>query len=85
MRLLMFSVRDSALNAYLRPFCVPAVGAAVRGFTDEVNRGDSEMHKHPEDYELFQVGEFDEESGMIASCVAVSVIRARDVKLPKEV
>lgn len=63
MKLIIFSVRDSALNAFLRPFYVPAVGAAVRGFSDEVNRKDSEMFKHPEDYELFEMGTFDEESG----------------------
>lgn len=56
------AVRDSAVNAFLRPFYVPALGAAVRGFTDEVNRSDSEMGKHPEDYELFELGEFNEET-----------------------
>lgn len=63
MNLVICAVRDSAVNAFIRPFYVPAVGAAIRGFSDEVNRKDSEMHKHPEDYELFELGVFDEDTG----------------------
>lgn len=83
MKLIMCAVRDSAVNAFIRPFCVPAVGAALRGFSDEVNRVDSEMNKHVSDYELFEIGEFDEESGLVDPVVPPrSLARAVDVKLP---
>lgn len=61
------TVLDKALGAYSRPMCVPSVGIAVRSFTDEVNRQDSnnEMYKHPEDFVLYGIGEFDEETGVI--------------------
>lgn len=83
MKLVMCAVRDSALDAFVRPFCVPAVGAAVRGFSDEVNRSESEMNKHPSDYELFEVGSFDEDSGLVEAVVPPrSLARAVDVKVP---
>lgn len=63
MKQVVCAVRDSAVNAFIRPFFVPAVGAAMRGFADEVNRADSEMCKHPDDYELYELGSFDDETG----------------------
>ena len=80
MRLIICAVRDSAVNAYMRPFYVPAVGAAIRGFTDEVNSKESPMHKHPEDYELFELGEFEEETAkFILLPESRSLARAKDV------
>lgn len=59
------AVYDSAAQAFNRPFFVPAVGMALRSFSDEVNRQaeDNPMNRHPDDYELFQLGEFDDASG----------------------
>lgn len=79
MDLILCSVRDSAINAFIRPFCVPAVGAAVRGFTDEVNNPDSPMNKHPDDYELFELGVFSEETGYVTMLPQPRAIaRAKD-------
>lgn len=59
------SVRDSAANAFGRPLFVQSQGVAMRSFADEVNRVDpqNEMNKHPEDFELFELGTFDDRSG----------------------
>lgn len=54
------AVRDLALAAFLRPFFVPAIGVAVRQFGDEVKAVDSPMKAHPEDYELWHFGAFDD-------------------------
>lgn len=59
----MVSVFDRGVDAFLRPFAVPAVGAAIRSFQDEVNNPESPMYKHARDYELYLVGEFDDTSG----------------------
>jgi len=63
MRLLAFSVRDSKAEAFMRPFFAPTKGLAVRGFRDAVNTKGEPMNAHPDDYTLFQIGEFDETSG----------------------
>lgn len=58
MKLVMLSVRDRKADCFGRPFYAPTVAAGVRGFADEVARADSELAKHPEDYDLFELGEF---------------------------
>lgn len=64
MKMIIVSVYDSKVSAYMKPFFVPAVGAGIRAFSDEVNRGgDSELSKHPEDYALYRLGEFDDQVG----------------------
>lgn len=62
---LVVAVRDSATGLFGQPFFVTARGQAVRAFTDEVNRPapDNDLNKHPEDFELYCVAEFDEASG----------------------
>lgn len=48
------AVKDRAVGAFGRPFVVPSVPAAVRSFTDEVNRSavDNQMYQHPDDFDL---------------------------------
>lgn len=62
-RLVVCGVRDVKLDAFNRPFCAPTVGAAIRAFGDECLRDGTDMFKHPEDFELYQLGFFDETSG----------------------
>lgn len=81
MKLKIFSVRDSAMDAYARPFFTPTVALAARSFRDEVNRPDSEMSKHPADYELFELGEYDEDSGKFVNAESPrSIVRGSDAK-----
>jgi hypothetical protein len=58
----MVCVYDKAAGAYMRPMFVPAIGLAVRSFSDEINRdaADNVMFHHPTDYELYTVGTFDD-------------------------
>lgn len=58
------AVWDVKVQAFMRPFFAPKIGGAVRAFTDEVNRAGSEMAAHPEDYSLFELGEWNDEDGM---------------------
>jgi len=59
------AVKDHAMQAYNRPIYAPALGAAIRSFTDETNRQapDNQMYAHPEDFELWLLGHFDDETG----------------------
>lgn len=81
-RLCVVAVRDSAMGAFQRPFVSPAVASAVRAFYDEVKREGSEMFKHPEDYELWELGAFVEETGELvpASHDMRCLARAVDAK-----
>lgn len=63
--LLVCAVFDSAAGCYGRPFFTPAKGIAIRGFVDEVRRSSPEnpFNAHPEDFTLFCLAEFDDNSG----------------------
>ncbi len=65
MRLIAFSVFDSKAEAFLRPFFTETVGLATRAISDAANDTTSEMHRHAEDYTLFQVGHFDQDKGVL--------------------
>lgn len=58
------AVKDGALGAFLPPFFVPSIGVAVRHFGDEVHNKESPMFAHPEDYELYHLGVFDDDGGL---------------------
>lgn len=76
------SVKDTAAQAFGRPVFVPTVSVAVRSFRDEVNRSDSkeDMAQHPEDFELYELGSFDDSTGMIEVIEPRLIARAKDLK-----
>ena len=65
MKMIVVSIKDRAADAYGRPFYVPSVGVAIRSFQDEVNRAaeDNQMYQHPDDFDLFDLGSFDDNTG----------------------
>jgi len=84
-QLIAVAVRDSAAGAFNRPFFVPAVGMALRSFEDEVRRvgtpeAPNPMNAHPSDFELYQVGFYEEHTGALVSIPDVVLLqRAKDV------
>lgn len=63
MKQLLIAIKDRAIDAYMRPFTVPHKNAAIRSFQDEANRAESEIAKHPEDYDLYYLASYEEETG----------------------
>lgn len=68
----VFSVRDSKALAFLQPFFSSATGSALRALGDAVTDGKSPLSVHPEDYILYEIGSFDDQTGEL---VAVSPIK----------
>lgn len=62
---LMVAVFDKAAEYYMQPFFVRAQGEALRAFMDECAREGSQFKDHPEHYDLYQLGEFDDLSGAV--------------------
>lgn len=58
MKLALISVRDIRANVFGAPYCVAALGAAVRDFSDHINREEPNnvMNRHPGDFELYHLG-----------------------------
>jgi len=76
MKLYVFSVYDSAVEAYSPPFFARALGQATRDFIAECNNEKSRIFQSPEHYSLFQLGAFHDDSGTF-ECLPVPVCIAR--------
>lgn len=63
MKVKIFSVQDSKAGVFMQPF--PAVNelVALRGFADAAKDKVTNVGKHPEDFNLFELGEFDDQEG----------------------
>lgn len=64
-KLLVFAVYDSKAEVYMTPMFFPAKGLAIRTFDDQVNNPDSLLNKHPEDFTLFCIGDYDQDTGLL--------------------
>lgn len=87
MKLQVIVVRDSKADCFGQPQFVPSVGAAVRGFGDEVNNEKSVMFRHPGDFALYHIGEYDDSNARIdlfgdhrQIARAVDFVQGREVK-----
>lgn len=65
MRLNVYTIFDSASQAYMRPFFMQSDGQALRSFTDIAQDADHEIGKHPEDYSLYRIGTYDDQKGAL--------------------
>ena len=81
MILFVVCVKDRAADVFNRPFFVPHRNVAIRDFTDEVNRvaGDNQLNKHPDDFDLYLLGEFDDSKGAFLKNEPQVLVRAKDV------
>jgi hypothetical protein len=61
----IFSIYDSKADAYATPFFFKRDGEAIRAFTQLANDNNSQVGKFPSDYTLFELGEYDETTGVI--------------------
>lgn len=86
MNLCIVSIKDRATDSFSRPVFVSAPGQAVRSFSDEVNRaGDgNEINRHPDDFDLYLLGYFDDTRGAFDACEPSLLARGKDVILPKD-
>jgi hypothetical protein len=71
MKLKMYTFLDSAAQAFTTPFFMHNDGLAIRAFQDNVNSSEeNNMSLHPEQFTLFQVGEWDDKSASVETLEA---------------
>lgn len=63
MKLNVYSVYDSKVKAYMQPFMAQTNGQALRMFEDTVRDEKTVLHMHPEDYTLFALATYDDQTG----------------------
>lgn len=82
----VYSVFDSKAALFGRPFYDQQDASAIRNFADAVNDGSNPSNmwnKHPEDFSLFLIGEFDDESGKLIPCLPQSLVTASALRAVK--
>lgn len=60
MLLRQFTVYDEKAQAYMQPFFEKTLGSAIRAFTDACNNPQTSFFKHPADFTLFHLGDWDD-------------------------
>jgi len=63
MELFICSVFDRKAEAFMAIFTVQGLGQAIRSFEDACGDPQHEFAKHPEDFILFCLGSYDQETG----------------------
>lgn len=61
----MYTAYDSKVELYLPPFFMRTRGEAVRAWETAVNDPQTQMCRHPDDFTLFEIGEFDDSTGCV--------------------
>jgi len=80
----LYVLHDIKSETYTAPTLNPARGQAIRSFADAVNdtKNQSVLSTHPEDFTLFEIGEYDIKTGTITLYDSkVAVANGLDVKI----
>ena len=56
----IFTVHDTKAQAYLPPFYMRTTAEALRAFETTVKQKDTQFNQFPSDFNLCELGEFDE-------------------------
>lgn len=62
----IYCYRDVKVG-FLPPQCDQNDATAIRGFSFAINGNDGIMNYSPKDFDLYRIGEFDSDTGMIVS------------------
>lgn len=87
MELRIYAVKDRATDAYAQPMFLQTNNQAIRLFQDEVNRAapDNALNKHPDDYDLYYIGKWENESALLTPTERPELImRGKDAYIKGE-
>lgn len=62
-----YIIYDCKSESYSPPMLHLAVGDALRAFTQAANAQDNQIGLNPEDFSIFEIGEYDERTGIFTS------------------
>lgn len=65
MELKIFSIRDAKAECFNQPFFQKTHGEAERNFTQLVKDQKSMIAQFPEDYDLYYLGTYDDQTGLV--------------------
>lgn len=81
----IFSVFDTKMALFDNPFLDIREESAIRRFSDSVNNNEpnNNWYKHPEDYSLYMLGTFNNETGDIDTIQPRNLVTASAMKAAK--
>lgn len=81
MKHLIFAIRDRASASFGRPNCGVSKGAMIRDFGILINDKSRESlySQHPEDFDLFYLGEYDDNTGQFAGIPPEQIAVGKDM------
>ena len=62
----LYSVCDTKVGVFDKPFTMRNRNEALRGWMEVVNDKQTQFNKHPEDFCLFELGDYDQDKGIIS-------------------
>lgn len=78
MKSLLFVIKDAKSGVHGVPYSFVSRGVALREFNDLVNNPKAAYAKHPDDYSLWYIGEYDDLTGRIVSIEPEHMANATD-------
>lgn len=64
MKMIIVGIFDRKAQTFVEMNATPSIGVAARSFTEAVNKqSESPVYKWPEDFELYELGTWDTETG----------------------
>lgn len=76
----LVALYDRATESHAPVMTVNTRAEAIRSFRDAVNDPQTPISSHPTDYELYQIGEYDEEKGELIITGRELIARGEDHK-----
>lgn len=61
----IFTVYDKKLAAYMQPFFSVNTATALRSFSDACAEPNSMLHLHPEDFQLYKIADYSDQTANI--------------------
>ena len=74
----IFTIYDNIAKAYQNPIYSLNQGAAVRIFSEAINDESTYLAKSPQDFILYYIGEYEEQSGCITSDIPRKIIHGNE-------
>lgn len=80
----LYAIYDNKATVYGTPFFQMNDLTALRTFGDLVNDTQSNVNKHPEDYSICKLAEYDDNEGKIKPLIVQTLARATDYLKDKQ-
>lgn len=69
MKAMLFAVHDSKTEAFMPPFVASTPGEAERNFRNACSDPESTLHKFPQDFNLYLVGSWNNQAGLVEATI----------------